>query len=196
MVAAMILPHVAFAGEFTLMIPQAYLTCLEDGASSCSLESLEAVRDMDPFNSFEFSVSGGSATAIGRLFIDSSKVNVNKLEVVHQGDDSGTYCTNFKAYTSSNNVDWNYQGNETSSTKTMFVSFATDSNTAFVKFECLTTGGGSGWDVNAFNFYSDYEIFIPPAETPEMGVWALLIILPIMGYVVYKSAPMIRPTAV
>ena len=52
-----------------------------------------------------------------------------------------------------------------------------------VSVKCITTSGSQNWKPAEFRV--DYAV---AAGAPEMEVWALLVILPMMFYVAYRSS--------
>jgi hypothetical protein len=207
-IAMLVVPHFALAAT---MSPSS-ASC-SDNLGVCSLDSSEyntvpAVigNFIDGSTSTGNHIAGPEYPIVITLDLGSS-VDVTQLDIHHKPSDGEGYggegnriaptsvhASNVVEY-SSNGVDYYSFGTIPAyDNSTDLIAEVTGSaTTRYLR----VSNNENYWDAAGW-FLTEFIVTYNSGggAVPEMGVWALLVILPIMGYVVYQSTPKIRPTAV
>ncbi|MBT5016148.1 hypothetical protein HN748_04885 [Candidatus Peregrinibacteria bacterium] len=194
-VAMFILPHFALAAT---MQPTT-AACADGSYDPCTVNGSTSVNHalyVDNNDTTGEHIFGPNYNIVMTLDLGTS-YTVTALEILQVNGSStnhiaptGTNASNTVDY-STNNVDWTSFGS--------IPAYGTDDVTisragVSARYLRVTNAGnknpGAGWQP------TDFTVTYIASTAPEMGVWALLVILPIMFFVVYKSKPeLFRPTA-
>ena len=189
-ISALILPHFALAGWVN---PTSIDSCKVDGGGACSASGWNEVIDNDDSTYAGFPNSDLSVTYDLAL---SSEMTISGVQVDHGASvSSDEYCDNYTVWFagSDKNYDILYATWFGEGLGTKIKPFSEPAQTGqYVRVICASV------NVNTENWgVSDFRINAAAGGgVPEMGVWALLVILPVMFFVVYKSVPEIKPTAI
>jgi hypothetical protein len=199
-IAMLIVPHFALAGSAT----PTNATCLDDGPdandvaeTSCGNFTPTLVYDQ---NSDTGNHIDGPDYPILITVDFGTSLSVTGLTIMHHADGTpnnrvaptATNASNVVQW-STNNSDWYTFGNipaydDAADRSAEVTGSATARYLRVWNWENVNPG--AGWQPSEFTAVTAAA----GGAAPEMGVWALLVILPIMGYVVYKTAPDIKLT--
>ncbi|MBT5016593.1 hypothetical protein HN748_06355 [Candidatus Peregrinibacteria bacterium] len=219
-IAMLVVPHFVLAANLT---PNS-ITCFDDGAdpgdgdptTECGFSSGDAfphvVGDtVDGDSDTGVHMQGPEYPIIITLDLGSSTANVSGVNIDQgpgsYGGNGNRMAATGGGETANNTVDYSTNGsswtsfgdipayNDDAPTSYDYVANVIAASPVTARYLRITNSmnicSGCGWGLAEFTVTTTGG-----GSVPEMGVWALLVILPIMGYVVYKSVPMIRPTAV
>ena len=197
-IAMMVLPHFALAATLT----PGSATCTDSQGTCAYNQGTDPMvignmidGDYDTGNHIvgpnypiEFKLDLGSTYTVTAVKIYQSNGatdnHINQWSADPARDNTIDYSTNDSDYSQFGNIP-SYGGDD--------VTVSTGGVSAR-HLKVINNGNNNG---NAGWYPTEFEITTAVASTPEMGVWALLVILPVMFYLAYQSAKttQIRPLA-
>jgi hypothetical protein len=182
-VAALVLPHVALATS-----PHEVVYCLENGAEDCIEHgNLPNMFDGDTGTS---QFIGAFDKTVFRIQLSDplAAYSINEVTLTH-APNSDQYCDDLDVSTSPDNSSYTlqdtYSPGEGNGTQVITSNFTAVDGTKYIQLLCDSVNSGVYWNVAEIEF----DVAAVPSSAPEMEFWALLVILPMMGYVAYRYSP-------